>query len=118
ASENAVAFAGPDNTARLTPVTGATANALTVSVPSGAVTGYVTVRMGGRSSRGVVFTVPQEQPKPTINSVSPAGMLAGAPPVELEIAGTGFRPESRVTYDDAGIAATYVDPTTLLIAPD
>jgi sugar lactone lactonase YvrE len=115
ANDNAVWFAGADNTTRFAAVTAATANTLTVTVPPGAVTGYVTVRVGERSSLGVVFTVPQEHPRPVVSSVSPDSVLTGSA-VELAIAGTGFEPESRVTYDDGVFAATYVDHTLLLLA--
>src|SRR6185503_17570331 len=78
AADNVVTFAGPDNSFRVAPVITATTNALSVNVPAGAVTGYVTVRTGARSSLGLIFTVPEDQPKPSISSVSPPRILVGS----------------------------------------
>jgi sugar lactone lactonase YvrE len=117
-SGNAVNFAGADRTSVAAAVSAATANSLTAAVPAGAVTGYVTIRSGSRTSLGVVFTVPENQPKPSISAVSPATVFVGSSAQQLEINGTGFRPGSSVSYDDATITATYVDSTQLLISPD
>lgn len=116
ADDNVVTFAGADNASLRATVTGATADALSVVVPARAVTGYVTVRAGTRTSVGVVFTVPEDQPKPSIISLTPSTVVAGASTVDIEISGTGFRPNSTVTYDGTGVTPTFVDSTLLLIS--
>jgi sugar lactone lactonase YvrE len=115
ASENNVTFSGGDNTAVSAPVTNETATSLTVSVPQGAATGYVIVRAGTRTSIGLMFTVPQLLPKPSISAVSPSTMTLGAASAEIQISGTGFRPVSTTTYDGTTMTCTYVDSTLLLM---
>jgi sugar lactone lactonase YvrE len=114
---NVVNFAGPDRTMVPAAVSASGANSITATVPAGAVTGYVTIRSGSRTSLGVVFTVPENLPKPSINSLSPATVFVGTASQQLAINGTGFRPSSSVAYDDAAVTATYVDSTLMLIAP-
>ena len=118
AGENLVTFAGLDNRAVRAPIGAATASNLTVTVPAGAVTGYVTVRAGSKSSIGRVFTVPEDFPRPAIATLAPSSVLVGTTSTDLEIAGTGFRPQSSLTYDGAALPVTFVDSTLLLTTVD
>lgn len=65
-------------------VTSWTPTALTVTVPSGAITGQVVVTVGGLSSSGVNFTVLK---RPTISSISPTYGGYGA---TVTITGTNY----------------------------
>jgi RHS repeat-associated protein len=81
AANNAVTFGGSRAT-----VSSATATRLTVTVPSGAASGKVTVTVGGASAEATEsFTVASSGP--TISKVEPS---AGAPGAEVFISGTGF----------------------------
>jgi IPT/TIG domain-containing protein len=113
---NEVMFAGADNTAIQATVTDATATSLTVIVPVGAVSGSVIVRVGEQTSIGTLFTVPVDNPKPVISSISPTGVRFGSTSASVEILGTGFRPSSRVLFDGRDVTPSFQDETLLLIS--
>ena len=112
---NTVTFAGADNASVVAEVTGASTNSLSVIVPEGAVTGNVIVEAGDRSSVGVHFTVPQDNPVPVISLLTPASIPLGTTSVEIQIAGSGFNESSTVIYDDIPVASTLVDANLLRI---
>ncbi len=114
-AENVVTFAGPDNTSVQAVVAAAAPNTLTVTVPAGAVTGRVIVRMAMHSSVGILFTVPESKPKPGISSLSPASTASGVSSVDISISGTGFRSDSVVTFDGNTISASFIDPSLLVV---
>jgi len=72
------------NGTQATNVTGWTAGAVNVTVPTGATTGSVVVTVGGVASNGVQFTV---LPTPNIKSLSPTSGKVGA---AVTISGTNF----------------------------
>lgn len=66
-----------------------TSTSLTTQVPSGATTGPVTVTVGGLASNGVIFTVANAGPPPTLTSLFPnAGSVQGGQ--QTTLTGTGF----------------------------
>lgn len=80
---NAVTFNGTAAT-----VTAATATRLTVTVPSGATTGTVTVATASDTATGSqTFTVLPAVPAPTVTGFTPA---AGAADTTVTVSGTGF----------------------------
>jgi YD repeat-containing protein len=84
-SDNAVTFNGT-----LATIQSATANQLKVTVPFGATTGALTVRVAARSvTADDVFTVDDTGVPPTIASVAPDTIVAGA---ALTISGTHLYP--------------------------
>src|SRR5688572_8443823 len=58
AGQNIVTFAGPNNTSVRASVVSVSGSSLQVTVPGGAVTGAVSVKVGSQVSNGVTFTVP------------------------------------------------------------
>ena len=71
---------------------------------------------GGGPSATVNFTVSASNPVPTVTSLSPASLPAGATPQTLSINGTGFLPASAVTFNGVPHAAAYVSATQLTIS--
>jgi len=112
--DNIVTFAGPENTSITAAVTAATSTLLTLNVPVGAITGNVIVTVGKKTSTGIKFTVPADRPKPSLNSVSPVGLLAGTTAGEISVIGTSFLNASVVRIDGTPVATTFVDATLLL----
>jgi hypothetical protein len=109
---------GPEWTSVHAPVDSLTDTELTFTVPEGAVTGPLTVRAGGRTSNGLIFTVPDIPPSPVITAIGPDRVVIGATGVELTVEGTGFIPGSIVEYDGAATLATFVDVNRLRIRPE
>jgi hypothetical protein len=70
---------------------------------------------GGGVSNAMTFTVTATNPMPTITSLSPTSVTAGAPAQTLTINGTNFLSTSTVTYNDVGHAPTLVNSTLLTI---
>ena len=71
---------------------------------------------GGGASNSVNFTVDSvNNPVPTISSLSPSSVIAGAAAQTLTINGTGFIASSVVTYNGVAHAATFVSSTQLTI---
>ena len=71
---------------------------------------------GGGASNSVNFTVSSvNNPVPTISSLSPSSVIAGAAAQTLTINGTGFIASSVVTYNGVAHAATFVSSTQLTI---
>jgi uncharacterized repeat protein (TIGR03803 family) len=62
------------------------------------------------------FTPPANNPVPSISSLSPASLQAGATPGTLTINGTGFLPSSSVTLNGVGHAAAFISASQLTIA--
>jgi hypothetical protein len=116
ASENIVTFAGDNNTALTAEVSAATTTTLTVKVPDKAVTGQVIVRVGTRSSIGVLFTIPLDNPVPANISVKPNSVPYGTASASVQISGTGFLSISTVNYDGAVVASTLLDTNLLEIS--
>ena len=115
AAKNIITFAGPDNVPIKAAASSATATSMTVTVPAGVVTGHLIVQEENRSSLGITFTVPLDNPKPAIASISPTIVSFGAASAPIEISGNSFQPNSTATYDGANSATTFVDSTLLLM---
>lgn len=97
-SSNTVTFNGTAAT-----VSAATANKLTVTVPSGATTGAIGVTVGGGSTTTTAnFTVTGTTGAPTISSFSPAGGAAGT---AVSITGTNF--ETTISLNDVNLNTTF-----------
>ena len=81
-------------------------------------TGNVMVRSeapGGGDSTSLVFTV--SNPVPTITSIDPVSVTAGAPGLTLTVNGTNFLPSSVVRWNNtADLVTTYASPTRLAAA--
>jgi hypothetical protein len=73
------------------------------------------VSMPGCGGGGNSVTTQQQNPVPTISSVSPTELAAGSAAQMLTVAGSGFIPGSTVTYNGALHAATYGTSTNLSI---
>jgi hypothetical protein len=91
---------------------------LTTSVPANATTGKVTVftdyGSGPVRRDGPVFTVSDETPVPTLNTVSPGFITVGENDALLvTLSGTGFYFGSEVLLDGEKINATYQSTTSL-----
>ena len=71
---------------------------------------------GGGSSVAVNFAVTASNPVPTVTSLSPATLTAGATPQTLTINGTGFLSTSTVTFNGVAHTATYVSASQLTIS--
>ena len=112
---NKVTFAGIDNTVVTAQVTAATATSLTLKVPTGAVTGNVIVEVGDKTSVGVTFTVPVDNPVPSLTSLTPTSAAFGSTTVDIQLTGTGFRSDSTVQYDGTSVTVSFVDSTLLLV---
>lgn len=69
---------------------------------------------GGGSSNAVDFTV--NNPAPTVTSLSPSSVTAGAAVQTLSINGANFLSGSTVTYGGVAHAATFVSSTQLTIS--
>ncbi len=112
ASQNTVLFA--NNQAAT--VTAASATALTVTVPSGAITGPITVTSpAGTATSGTPFTVTANSGAPTIASFLPT---SGGPGTTVTITGTNFDPDptrNTVRFNGALAQVTSVSATTLTV---
>ena len=87
----------------------ATATALEVLVPDGAVTAPITVVVNGRSATSAeVFTVVPPNPVPVVNAVTPDFLTAGVPEATLVIAGSGFVELSTVMFDETPLLTRFV----------
>jgi hypothetical protein len=71
---------------------------------------------GGGSSNAGGGTPPSNNPVPTVTSLSPASLTAGATAQTLTITGTGFLSASTVTFNGASHAATYLSASQLTIS--
>ena len=71
---------------------------------------------GGGSSNASGGTPPSNNPVPTVTSLSPASLTAGATAQTLTINGTGFLSNSTVTFNSVAHAATYVSSSQLTIS--
>jgi hypothetical protein len=116
-SENIVTFAGFNNTAVQAAVTAARTTELSILVPEGAETGQVIVRVGKRTSEGVLFTMPAVIGPPSITMLEPLRIPADTSGVSVRVSGTGFQSDSIVTWDGSGVESNYVDPTLIVISP-
>src|SRR5262249_16499652 len=114
ASDNNVTFAGTSNTPVIATVTAATPTSLRVIVPNGAVTGPVIVSIGTQTSAGVVFTVPAS-PVPAGIYITPSSASDRTKSISIEISGTGFKPDSAVSYDGAVIPGNFIDSTLIVV---
>ncbi len=112
-SENIVTFAGADNSALAAVVSTASPTSLKVTVPAGAITGNLIVKVGDKSSVGVSFTVQNDKPKPVVDSITPVSIGADSTSVEMSVAGSSFDSTSQVQVDGTAMSTTYADPTLL-----
>ena len=99
----------------LTTTLSATATSLTTQVPSGATTGPVTVTVGGLVSNGVIFTVANAGPPPTLTSLFPnVGSVQGGQRTTLT--GTGFIAGTTVKIRNKPASVlTLVSPTSMIV---
>jgi len=111
ASSNSVTFAGAGGTRVSATVTAATTTQLTVTVPTQATAGNVTVAVGGVLSNGVSFSVTN----PVLTAVLPTSGTQGSP-ASLTLSGLRFAPGASVGFGGAlGDIVTVSSPT---VAPD
>lgn len=106
-SQNIVKFNGTTTT-----VTAASATQLTVTVPSGATTGTVTVEVNGKTAIGPVFSV---IPPPVISTVEPASAKVGD---EVTITGSNFSTtasENIVKFNGIRASVSSATATTLVV---
>jgi hypothetical protein len=113
ASDNVVLFAGQNNTSVAAELLSATPAILRVTVPAGAVTGKVFVSVGSQSSNGLLFTVVNEEVKPTLTNLTPNTLLIGGAAATLTLIGRDFDPRATVQVDGVTVASTYVDSTRI-----
>jgi phage tail sheath protein FI len=92
-------------TAIVTPSLIAAAGAASVTVSS--------PTPGGGASAAFAFAINSSNPVPTISSLSPVAVLAGAAAFTLTVNGAGFVSGSTVTWNGAKLATTYVNPSQL-----
>ena len=111
--ENAVMFAGTENTYVTAKVLSATATNLQVTVPQGAVTGKVFVGVDSVISNGLVFTLVDPIQAPAVTAITPSAVPVGEVFVTVSVVGTGFNRDSVVLYDDVAIPSAFVDSTQL-----
>ncbi|MFD1873758.1 IPT/TIG domain-containing protein [Hymenobacter bucti] len=85
---------------------------LTFVVPVGATSGLVAVTTpGGTATSPGSFTV--VLPTPTITNLTPNAVVAGSSDFSLVVNGTGFLPNSVVTFNATALATTYGSATQL-----
>jgi len=104
---SAIAFAG---TGATTP-TSWSQTAIVALVPPGAITGNVTVMVGGVTSNPVTFTV--GPPPPSILSVSPSSAIVGGGPLTVTVTGTNFASSSTVQWNGSPLSTTFLSSTQL-----
>ncbi|MDB5267684.1 MAG: hypothetical protein JWP58_724 [Hymenobacter sp.] len=104
------------NGAAITAFTVVSATSLTFNVPTGATSGTITVTtpLGTATSTGT-FTVLPDNPAPTISSLSPSSVTAGAAAQTLTVNGTNFIASSVVNFNSTARPTTYVSATQLTI---
>lgn len=104
------------NGAAITGFTVVNATSITFNVPTGVTSGTITVTtpLGTATSTGT-FTVLPDNPAPTISSLSPSSVAAGAAAQTLTVNGTNFIASSVVSFNSAARATTYVSATQLTI---
>ncbi len=105
-----------DGVAAATTYVSSTELRATLSATQLASAGAIAVRVatpppGGGTSALVSFSV--QNPGPTLTSLSPSQVGAGAPDTTLTLTGTGFVSASVVKSNGANLATTYVSATTL-----
>ncbi len=106
---NAVSFNGT-----AAEVTSATATQLEVLVPTGATTGKISVTVGSATvTSSGSFTVQAGNPVPRVTALSPCGAVAGAAGFTLTISGSGFLPESTITFRGTALTVASQTATTL-----
>jgi hypothetical protein len=114
-SLNTVTFAGPDNTALPAVVETASATAIDVTVPVGAVTGDIQLRSGGKQARSVSFVSSTPNPVPAISAFFPATVTSTAPFASVLVRGTGFTQNSTLNVSGIGASSLYLGPETMRI---
>ncbi len=114
--ENAVMFAGTENTYVTAKVLSATATNLQVTVPQGAVTGKVFVGVDSVISNGLVFTLVDPIQAPAVTAITPSAVPVGEVFVTVSVVGTGFNRDSVVYYDGVAITPAFVDSTQLRLS--
>ncbi|MBH8557764.1 T9SS type A sorting domain-containing protein [Hymenobacter negativus] len=104
------------NGAAITGYTVVNASTITFNVPTGATSGTITVTtpLGTATSPGT-FTVLPDNPAPTISSLSPSSVTAGAAAQTLTVNGTNFIASSVVNFNNTARTTTYVSATQLTI---
>ncbi|MBI3636010.1 MAG: IPT/TIG domain-containing protein, partial [Candidatus Rokubacteria bacterium] len=103
-SSNTVNFPGAGGTKVNATPTSASSTSLAVTVPTGALTGTVTVTTSGVISNGVTFTVTN----PTLSAASPSALTQGTSP-SVTLTGSNFRTGLGVTVLNS--ATNTVDTT-------
>ncbi|MGE5596059.1 MAG: beta strand repeat-containing protein [Hyphomicrobiales bacterium] len=100
------------------PTTYVSPTQLTATIPASDITtaGSANVRVvspspGGGTSSQLPFAI--NNPLPTLTSVAPTSAIAGDPGFTLTVNGTGFIATSKVRWDGADLATTYVSATQL-----
>ncbi len=72
---------------------------------------------GGGASNGRPFVIglPDQNPVPSIQDLSPQGALAGGPALTVTLIGSGFLPGTSVSWNGAQRAASYISASALQI---
>src|SRR5215472_15068017 len=77
--------------------------------------GLLAASCGGGGSSSQSTTTQQGNPVPSITSLSPSSVTAGAAAQSLTISGTNFLSSSTVTYNGVAHTVTFVSSTQLTI---
>lgn len=87
---------------------------ITLVMPAGATSGFITVTtQGGTATSTSAFTVIVRNPAPTIASLAPATAVAGSGPFTLAVNGTDFVNGAEVFFNGTALTTTLVSPTQL-----
>lgn len=87
---------------------------ITATVPSGAVTGSITLsKTGCADVQTATFTVTQPNPVPTLTSISPNSVTAGSAAFTLTVNGTNFVSGAVVRWNGSNRATSFVSSARL-----
>jgi hypothetical protein len=115
-SSSKVRWNGADRTTTYLSATQLTAQVSAADIAS-AGTATVTVfnpLPGGGTSNGVTFTIkPQQNPVPSVTSISPVNATAGGSAFTLAVTGSNFITSSKVSWNGADRTTTFVSATQL-----
>lgn len=91
---------------------------LRATIPSGklATTGTLRISVGtappgGGASKEVTFTV--ENPEPKLTALAPLSVIAGSGATNLEVTGSSFVSDAKITFGTTPLATTFVSATQL-----
>ncbi|HYE25640.1 MAG TPA: IPT/TIG domain-containing protein [Clostridia bacterium] len=79
-----------------------------------AATGEVRLQTSSEVSNSLPFTLLDTAPAPAVGSLSPAAAVAGGAEFELTVSGSGFLPDSVVTWNGSSRPTAYVSETQLV----